>query len=86
MMRGKPMSWTFAALMFVWLCIFTFGIDMAINPVLRHQAFSMNPDFWLRAFPAALASNALVVLAARFIYNWRIAKPSHANLEANRSA
>jgi len=68
-MNNKPMNWTIAALLFVLMMTFTFVLDMAFSPSLRHQAASIHSDFWRIAIPADLVADAILVLAMRFVFN-----------------
>jgi len=68
-MNNKPMSWTVATLLFVMMMMFTFVLDMAFSPSLRHQAASIHSDFWRIAIPADLVADAILVLAMRFVFN-----------------
>jgi len=68
-MNNKPMSWTVAALLFAMMMTFTFVLDMAFSPSLRHQAASIHSDLWRIAIPSDLVADAILVLAMRFVFN-----------------
>ena len=82
-MNSKPMSWTVATLLFVMMMTFTFVLDMAFSPSLRHQAASIHSDFWRIAIPADLVADAILVLAMRFVFNRYRSGRNRADLETH---
>ena len=41
-MKRKPVSWVQAGLMFLWIAACTFGLTVAFNSTVRHQAASIH--------------------------------------------
>jgi hypothetical protein len=85
-MERKPINWVQAGMMFVWMAACTFGLTMAFNSTMRHQAGSIHSMFWQFAFPSDLAAIALFVIAGRFIMNWGLTRQNRPNLETRQSS
>ena len=85
-MKRKPVSWVQAGLMFLWIAACTFGLTVAFNSTVRHQAASIHSVFWQFAFPSDLAAIALLVVGGRFILNWGLTRQNQPNLETHRSS
>ena len=81
-MNSKPMSWTVATLLFVMMMTFTFVLDMAFSPSLRHQAASIHSDFWRIAIPADLVADAIRAAIGDWKKKNGVAETEHAAAEA----
>jgi hypothetical protein len=75
-----------AGLMFLWMLACTFGLTMAFNLTMRHQAGSIHSMFWQLVFPSDLAAIAIMVVAGRFILNWGLMRQNQPNLETRQSS
>jgi uncharacterized integral membrane protein len=85
-MTRKPISWAQTGMMFVWMAACTFGLTMAFNSTMRHQAASIHSVFWQFAFPSDLVAIALLVVGGRFILNWGLTRQNRPNLETRQSS
>jgi hypothetical protein len=85
-MGRKPVSWTLAAVWFLFTMTVTLGLTMVFNSTLRHQVGSMHSDFWQVAFPADFGAIALLAIAMRFILNRSSAGRNRANLKTQQGS
>jgi hypothetical protein len=81
----KPISWALTGLMFGWMAACTFGLTIAFNATMRHQAGSIHSMFWQFVFPSDLVAIALLTVGGRFILNWGLTRQNRPNLETNQS-
>ena len=84
-MMRKPISWAQAGLMFLWMAACTFGLTMAFNSTMRHQAGSIHSMFWQFVFPSDLIAIAVLAFGGRFILNRDLTRQNRPNLETYRS-
>jgi hypothetical protein len=85
-MERKPISWALTGLVFLVMAVSTFGLTMAFNPTMRHQAASIHSLFWQFAFPSDLVAMALLAVGGRFILNWGLTRQNRSDLETRRSS
>jgi uncharacterized integral membrane protein len=85
-MERKPISWALTALVFLIMAASTFGLTMAFNPTMRHQAASFHSLFWQFAFPSDLVAMALLTVGGRFILNWGLTRQNRPALERRQSS
>jgi hypothetical protein len=82
----KPISWALTGLVFLVMAASTFGLTMAFNPTMRHQAESIHSLFWQFAFPSDLVAIALLAVGGRFILNWGLTRQNRPDLETRQSS
>jgi Tfp pilus assembly protein PilN len=85
-MERKPISWALTGLVFLVMAASTFGLTMAFNPTMRHQAASIHSLFWQFAFPSDLVAIALLAVGGRFILNWGLTRQNRPDLETRQSS
>jgi len=85
-MERKPISWALTGLVFLIMAASTFGLTMAFNSTMRHQAGSIHSLFWQFAFPSDLAAMALLTIGGRFILNWGLTRQNRPDLETHQSS
>jgi hypothetical protein len=78
-MKNKPMTWAQAGMMFLFMAICTFGLDMVFNSSLRHELTSLSSDFWQVVVPGDLLGDAAVAFGTRLIINWSLKRQKRAD-------
>jgi len=85
-MERKPITWALTSLVFLMMAASTFGLTMAFNPTMRHQAASIHSVFWQLAFPSDLVAIALLAVGGRFILNWGLTRQNRPGLETRQNS
>jgi hypothetical protein len=85
-MTAKPVSWAQAGLMFLWMAACTFGLTMAFNSTMRHQAASIHSTFWQLVVPSDLVAIAVLSFGGRWMLNWGLTRQNRPKLEAHKSS
>jgi len=85
-MERKPISWALTGLVFLFMAASTFGLTMAFNSTMRHEAASIHSIFWQFAFPSDLVAIALLAVGGRFILNWGLTRQNRPKLETRQSS